>query len=143
MGSIDFQITALHSGSANQAAENAHVPAAQATSALLPAREAPTAPPVKAQQDTVSLSGTPLPLRQQTSASRGNAQPATFELLSQTTTFPPARASAPAVSPTATEVAGQNDVPAAAAIPLAQSVAATQSTVASAMANPAATAARH
>jgi hypothetical protein len=134
MGSIDFQIAALHGGSASQAAENAHVPQAQPASPVLPAREVPAAPPAKAQQDTVSLSGTP-PQRQQSSASRGNAQPATFQLLAQTTTFPPTQSSIPAVAASAvpsaaTQPASQNNVAAA----VVQSNAGTQTSVATATA---------
>ncbi len=144
MGSIDFQIAALHGGSANQAAENAHVPPAPLAIPVLPARGVREAPPVRTEQDTVSLSGTPLPQWQQTSASRGNARPATFALLSQATTFPPSQSSAAAVTtsagpPPTMQAAGQNSVPAVAATPVAQSVAGTQSTVAAATANAAGT----
>src|SRR5271168_4247088 len=96
MGSIDFQIAALQGGSANQAAENAQVAQAQPARPVLPPREVPAASPPKAEQDTVSLSGTLLPQRQQTAPSRGTTQPATFALLSQTTTFPPSQNSAAA-----------------------------------------------
>jgi hypothetical protein len=41
MGSIDFQITALHDASAVNAAENAQVPQTQAASPVLPARGFP------------------------------------------------------------------------------------------------------
>ena len=135
MGSIDFQIAALQGGSANQAAENAQVAQAQPARPVLPAREAPDASPPKAEQDTVSLSGTLLPQRQQTAPSRGTTQPATFALLSQTTTFPPSQNSAAAFTNSAfpnaaTQTTDQQDVPAVIAAPVTQTAAAAQSSVA-------------
>ncbi len=136
MGSIDFHIAALQGGSANQAAENAQVAQGQPARPALPAREVPAASPPKAQQDTVSLSGTLLPQRQQTSGSRGNAQPATFALLSQTTTFPPSQNSAAAFTTSAfpnaaTQTTDQQNVPAVIAAPVTQTAAAgAQSSVA-------------
>jgi hypothetical protein len=144
MGSIDFHIAALQGGSASQAAENAQVAQAQPARPVLPAREAPAPPPAKVQQDTVSLSGTPLQQRQQTPASRGNAQPATFALLSQTTTFPPSQSSPAAFTTsafpsTAAQPASQNNVAPAVAAPSPQAAAGTQTSGATATANGAAT----
>jgi hypothetical protein len=138
MRSIDSQIAALHDGSAVNAAENAHVPQSQAASPLLPARKVSAAPPPETLQDTVSLSGTRPPQPQQQSASsRGNAQPATFTLLTQTTTFPPPQdPAAPATPPTI-----QSNTPAVDTAPPAQAIAGTQSPVATAPAYATATAA--
>jgi hypothetical protein len=135
MGSIAFHIAALQGGSANQAAENAHVPQAQPASPVLPAREVPAASPPKAQQDTASLSGTLLPQRQLAAPARGTAQPATFALLSQTTTFPPSQNSAVAFTTSAfpnaaTQTTDQQNVPAVIAAPVAQIAVAAQSSVA-------------
>ena len=125
MGSSNLQIAALHNGSAANAAENAHVPQSQPASPVLPARGISTAPPPKREQDTVSLSGTFLSQqRQQSAPSAGNAQPATFTLLAQTTTFP----------------ASQNNATPVAAAPPAQTAASAQSPVAKAPASTTATA---
>jgi hypothetical protein len=138
MGSIDLQIAALHDGSAANAAQNAHVPQTQAASPVLPARNIPTVSVPKAQRDTVSLSGTLLPQqRQQNAPSAGNAQPATFALLTQTTTFPPSQNTATA----ATSARIQSNAPAVAAAPPAQTTASVQSPLATANAGAAATAA--
>src|SRR5271156_1795744 len=143
MGSIDFHIAALQGGSASQAAENAHVPQAQPASPVLPAREVPAASPPKAEQDTVSLSGTLLPQRQLAAPARGTAQPATFALLSQTTTFPPSQNSAVAFTTSefpdaATQTTDQQNVPAVVAAPVAQTAATAQSSVATTAATAAA-----
>jgi hypothetical protein len=135
MGSIDFHIAALQGGSANQATENAQVAQAQPARPVLPAREVPAASPPKAEQDTVSVSVTLLPQRQQTAPSRGNAQPATFALLSQTTTFPPSQNSAAAFTTSAfpnaaTQTTNQQNVPAVIAAPVTQTAVAAQSSVA-------------
>jgi hypothetical protein len=136
MGSIDLQIAALHDGSAANAAEHAHVPQTEATSSVLPAPGSSAAPAPKAAQDSVSLSGTRPPQQQQQSpSSRGNAQPATFTLLTQTTTFPPIQNTASAATTTL-----QSDAAAVAAAPPAQTTAGTQSPVAAATANAEATA---
>src|SRR5271155_459884 len=135
MGSRNLQIAALHNGSAANAAENAHVPQSQPASPVLPARGISTAPPPKREQDTVSLSGTFLSQqRQQSAPSAGNAQPATFTLLAQTTTFPASQNNAetpPAIQSNATPVA---------AAPPAQTAASAQSPVAKAPASTTATA---
>src|SRR5271168_3264895 len=135
MGSSNLQIAALHNGSAANAAENAHVPQSQPASPVLPARGISTAPPPKREQDTVSLSGTFLSQqRQQSAPSAGNAQPATFTLLAQTTTFPASQNNAetpPAIQSNATPVA---------AAPPAQTAASAQSPVAKAPASTTATA---
>src|SRR5271170_280410 len=135
MGSIDFHIAALQGGSANQAAENAQVAQGQPARPVLPAREVPAASPPKAQQDTVSLSGTLLPQRQLAAPARGTAQPATFALLSQTTTFPPSQNSAVAFTTSefpdaATQTTNQQNVPAVIAAPVTQTAVAAQSSVA-------------
>src|SRR5277367_1994227 len=135
MGSIDFHIAALQGGSANQAAENAQVAQGQPARPVLPAREVPAASPPKAQQDTVSLSGTLLPQRQLAAPARGTAQPATFALLSQTTTFPPSQNSAVAFTTSefpdaATQTTDQPNGPAEVAAPVAQTAATAQSSVA-------------
>ncbi len=157
MGSIDLQIAALHDGSASQAAENAQ--AAQAVSDVPAANEIPAGSSPKAQQDTVSLSGT-LPPQQgrQNAPSRSNAQAVTFTLLAHTITFPPDQNSTAAFTtaafpPAATPSAGQNQPPAvlatsapnaaaanAIATPAAQTTAGTQSPIATATAGAAATA---
>ena len=135
MGSSNLQIAALHNGSAANAAENAHVPQSQPASPVLPARGISTAPPPKREQDTVSLSGTFLSQqRQQSAPSAGNAQPATFTLLAQTTTFLASQNNAetpPAIQSNATPVA---------AAPPAQTAASAQSPVAKAPASTTATA---
>jgi len=137
MGSSNFQIAALHNDSAANAAENAHAPQALAPSPVLPARGVSTAPPPKPVQDTVSLSGTLLPhQRQQNAPSAGNAQPATFTLLAQTTTFPASQNNAAAATPPTI----QSNAPTVAASPPAQAPAATQSPVANAPASADATA---
>src|SRR5277367_3022759 len=143
MGSIDFHIAALQGGSANQAAENAQVAQGQPARPVLPAREVPAASPPKAQQDTVSLSGTLLPKRQLAAPARGTAQPATFALLSQTTTFPPSQNSAVAFTTSefpdaATQTTDQPNVPAVVAAPVAQTAATAQSSVATTAATAAA-----
>jgi hypothetical protein len=137
MGSSNFQIAALHNDSAANAAENADAPQALAPSPVLPARGVSTAPPPKPVQDTVSLSGTLLPhQRQQNAPSAGNAQPATFTLLAQTTTFPASQNNAAAATPPTI----QRNAPTVAASPPAQAPAATQSPVANAPASADATA---
>jgi hypothetical protein len=129
MGLSNLQITTLHNGSAANTAENAHVPQTQAASPVLSARGISAAPVPKAAQDTVSLSGTLLPQqRQQNAPSAGNARPATFTLLTQTTTFPPSPNTAAAATPPAV----QNNAPAVTAAPPAQAAAGTQSRVAAA-----------
>src|SRR5271170_2124645 len=143
MGSIDFHIAALQGGSANQAAENAQVAQGQPARPALPAREVPAASPPKAEQDTVSLSGTLLPQRLPTAPARGTAQPATFALLSQTTTFPPSQNSAVAFTTSefpdaATQTTDQQNVPAVVAAPVAQTAATAQSSVATTAATAAA-----
>jgi hypothetical protein len=73
-------------------------------------------------QDTVSLSGTLLPQqRQQNAPSAGNAQPATFTLLTQTTTFPASQNDAAATPPTIQSNAPTVAVAAPAQAPAAQS----------------------
>jgi hypothetical protein len=129
MGSIDFQIAALHGGTDATAAEHAYVPLGNAASPLLPAREIPRVALPRTEQDTVSLSGTLLPQQRQANApSRGNAQPASFPLLSQTTTFPPSQDTA------APAAAVETSVPEPAAVNAIAS-SATQSPVAAATAN--------
>jgi|GEM_PF-1984192 hypothetical protein len=114
MGSIDLQITALQNVSPAQVAEVAPAPAAQPTSEIPATNKIPEASVPKAQQDTVSLSGTrPPQQRQQNAQSSGNAQPATFALLAHTITFPPSQNSTPAFTtsafpPAATAPPGQN-----------------------------------
>jgi hypothetical protein len=128
MGSIDLQIAALHIGSAANAAENAHVPQTPAPSPVLPARGISIAPVPKVAQDTVSLSGRLLPhQRQQNAPSAGNAQPATFTLLAQTTTFAAGQNNAAATPPTI-----QSNASTVAAAPPAQTNASAQSPVAKA-----------
>lgn len=137
MGSIDFQITALHDGSAANAAENARVPQAHAASPVLPARGISAAPAPNAVRDTVSLSRALLPKqRQQNASSAGNAQPATLALLAQTTTFPPSQNAATAATPST----NQSNASAVTTSASAQTTAATQSPVATATAHPDATA---
>jgi len=102
MGSIDLQITALQNVSPTQVIENAPAPAPQATSEIPAANKIPEASLPKAQQDTVSLSGTrPAQQPQQNAQSSGNAQPATFALLAHTITFPPGQNSTAAFTPAA------------------------------------------
>src|SRR5271154_747279 len=126
MGSIDFQIAALHGGTDATAAEHAYVPLGDAASPLLPAREIPPDGLPRTEQDTVSLSGTLLPQQRQANApSRGNAQPASFPLLSQTTTFPPSQDPGAAVETSAPTPAAVN----------ATAISAGQSPVAAATAN--------
>jgi hypothetical protein len=118
MGSIDFQIAALHGGTDATAAEHAYVALGPAASPVLPAREIPPATLPRTEQDTVSLSGTLLPQQRQANApSRGHTQPASFPLLSQTTTFPPTEDSGAEVETSAPTSAAVN----AMAIPAAQS----------------------
>lgn len=118
MGSIDSKSAALQNVSSTPATENALAPKAQAASEVPAVNEIPAAPSPKAQQDTVSLSGTlPPQQRQQNAPSRGNAQQATFALLAQTTTFPPGQNTSAAFTtstfpPAATPPAGQNQGPA-------------------------------
>jgi hypothetical protein len=159
MGSIDFKIAALQNGSSSQAAENAPAPKVQAADEVPAANQIPAASSPMAQQDTVSLSGTlPPQQRQQSAPSHGNAQPATFALLTHTSTFPPSQNTAAAFTtsafpPAATPPAGQNQTsaviatspPSAAAAnaietPAAQTTAGTQSPIAAATAGAAATA---
>ena len=122
MGSINLQIAALHNDSAANAPENPHAPQALAPSPVLPARGVSTAPPPTPVQDTVSLSGTLLPQqRQQNAPSAGNAQPATFTLLTQTTTFPASQNDAAATPPTIQSNAPTVAVAAPAQAPAAQS----------------------
>src|SRR5580704_4056394 len=136
MGSINLQIAALHNDSAANAPENPHAPQALAPSPVLPARGVSTAPPPTPVQDTVSLSGTLLPQqRQQNAPSAGNAQPATFTLLTQTTTFPASQNDATATPPTI-----QSNAPTVAVAVPAQAPVATQSPVAKAPASANATA---
>lgn len=123
------------------------------------ANQIPAASSPKGQQDTVSLSGTlPLQQRQQSAASNGKVQPATFALLTQTSTFPSNHSTAAAfttsaLSPIASSSAGQNQAsdviatspPSAAAAKAiatsaAQTTAGTQSPIATATAGPGATA---
>jgi hypothetical protein len=127
---IDLQIAALHTNSAANAAEKAHVPQTQAPSPVLPARGISATPAAKAMQDTVSLCGTPLPQqRQQYAPATGNAQPATFTLLAQTTTVRASQNDAAATAPTI-----QSNAPTVAVAAPAQTPAsaATQSPVAKA-----------
>jgi hypothetical protein len=118
MGSIDLQIAALQTVSPTQVAENASAPAPQATTEIPTANRIPEESAPKAQQDTVSLSGTrPAPQRQQNAPSSGNAQPATFALLTHTVTFPPSQNSTAAFitaafPPGATPPLGENQAPA-------------------------------
>ncbi len=136
MGSINLQIAALHNDSAANAPENPHTPQGLAPSPVLPARGVSTAPPPTPVQDTVSLSGTLLPQqRQQNAPSAGNAQPATFTLLTQTTTFPASQNDAAATPPTI-----QSNAPTVAVAATAQAPVATQSPVAKAPASANATA---
>src|SRR5580692_399641 len=122
MGSINLQIAALHNDSAANAPENPHTPQGLAPSPVLPARGVSTAPPPTPVQDTVSLSGTLLPQqRQQNAPSAGNAQPATFTLLTQTTTFPASQNDAAATPPTIQSNAPTVAVAAPAQAPAAQS----------------------
>jgi len=122
MGSINLQIAALHNDSAANAPENPHAPQALAPSPVLPARGVSTAPPPTPVQDTVSLSRTLLPQqRQQNAPSAGNAQPATFTLLTQTTTFPASQNDAAATPPTIQSNAPTVAVAAPAQAPAAQS----------------------
>ena len=122
MGSINLQIAALHNDSAANAPENPHAPQALAPSPVLRARGVSTAPPPTPVQDTVSLSGTLLPQqRQQNAPSAGNAQPATFTLLTQTTTFPASQNDAAATPPTIQSNAPTVAVAAPAQAPAAQS----------------------
>lgn len=131
MGSSNLQIAALHDGSAANATENAHVPQTRALSPALPARGVSAASLAKAQQDTVSLSGTLLPQQRQLNAPRaGNAQPATFTLLAQTSTF---RASQNNAAGTPTTI--QSNAPAVAAVSPAQATAGIQSAVVTVTAN--------
>ncbi len=131
MGSIDFQIAALHGGTDATAAEHAYVPLGNAASPVLPAREIPPVALPRTEQDTVSLSGTLLPQQRQANApSRGNAEPASFPLLSQTTTFPPSGESGAAVEPSAPASAAVNAI----------AISAAQSPVAAATSNADATA---
>jgi hypothetical protein len=137
MGSSNLQIAALHNGSAANAAENTHVPQTQAASPVLPVRGISAAPAPKPVQDTVSLSGTLLPQqRQQNPPPAGNAQPATFALLTQTTTFPPSQNTAAAATPPTI----QSNAPAVASAPPAQTAAGAQSPIATVTANATATA---
>ncbi len=127
MGSIDFQIASLQAGSAANATGRAYVPPTHAATPVLPPREIPATAQPRTEQDTVSLSGT-LPAQQQQNApSSENAQPPAFALLAQTTTFPPTQNSAAAFNVSASTPA--------AAIPIAQSTAGTQSPDATAIAN--------
>jgi hypothetical protein len=136
MGSSNLQIAALQNGSAAYSAENAHRPQTRAASPILPARGISAAPPAKPVQDTVSLSGTLLPQqRQQNVPSAGNAVPATFTLLAQTTTFPAAQSNTAAAPPTI-----QISAPPVAVAPLAQTAASAQSPVMQAPASGGATA---
>ena len=126
MGSIDIQNAALHGGTDATAAEHTYVPLGHAASPLLPAREIPPDGLPRTEQDTVSLSGTLLPQQRQANApSRGNAQPASFPLLSQTTTFPPSQDPGAAVETSAPTPAAVN----------ATAISAGQSPVAAATAN--------
>jgi hypothetical protein len=157
MGSIDLKVAALQNGSSIQATEHAAAPNTQAESDVPAANQIPAASSPKAQQDTVSLSGTlPPQQRQQSAPSHGNAQPATFALLTHTSTFPPSQNTAAAFTtsafpPAATPPAGQNQTPAviatsppspanAIATSAAQTTAGPQSPIATATAGAAATA---
>jgi predicted O-linked N-acetylglucosamine transferase (SPINDLY family) len=159
MDSIDLKIAALQNGSSTQAAENAPAPKLQAEGDVPAANQIPAASAPKGQQDTVSLSGTlPLQQRQQSAPSHGKVQPATFALLTQTSTFPSNHSTAAAfttsaLSPTASSSAGQNQASAviatsppsaaaanAIATSAAQTTAGTQSPIATATAGPGATA---
>jgi hypothetical protein len=132
MGSSNLPIAALQDASAANAAKNAYVPQTQAPRPVLRARGISAAPLPKAEQDKVSLSGTLLPQqRQQNAPSAGNAQPATFTLLPQTTTFPPSQNAATAATPPMI----QSNPPALAAALLAQTTAGVQSPLATATAN--------
>src|SRR5580658_8638829 len=129
MGSINLQIAALHNDSAANAPENPHAPQALAPSPVLPARGVSTAPPPTPVQDTVSLSGTLLPQqRQQNAPSAGNAQPATFTLLTQTTTFPASQNDAAATPPTIQSNAPTVAVAAPAQSPVAKAPASANAT---------------
>jgi len=94
MVSIDIQITAPQGGTPANAAEHSSIP--QTVSPVPPPAAVPTASLPETKQDTVSLSGTVPPQRQQRNPpSHHNPQPAAFTLLAITTAFPPAPNAAP------------------------------------------------
>jgi hypothetical protein len=98
MGSIDSKSAALQIVSSTAATESALAPKVQAASAAPAVIEIPAAPSPKAQQDTVSLSGTlPPQQRQQNAPSPGIAQQAGTQFPIATAT-PGAAATASATS---------------------------------------------